>query len=316
MKMLVSGASGLIGEALIARLESDRHTVHRVVRRAPAEGEAFLDVDKRRLDCSRLPGGNLDRIDAVFNLSGERITPTRWSAAKKERLRTSRVVVTDLLSRSIAATVEPPSVFVSASASGYYGDRGDEELDEESTPGRGFLADLCRAWEAATNAARDAGVRVVNVRTGLVIAKQSPLVFAQLPLFRLGLGPHLGSGRQWMPWISLDDEVDGIIHAAFTPTIDGPCNLSAPDPVRNKTFAAAFAKVVGSRSRYGVPSFVLEAALGRETAHETALASQRLVPRQLIETGFPFADRSLEHALARAIDPEGTRRLRRHSRAS
>ena len=314
--MLVSGASGLIGEALVARLEGDRHTVHRVVRRAPAEGEAFLDVDGRRLDCSRLPGGNLDRIDAVFNLSGERITPTRWSAAKKERLRSSRVVVTDLISRAIAAAVEPPSVFVSASASGYYGDRGDEELDEESAAGTGFLADLCRAWEAATGAARDAGVRVVNVRTGLVLARKSPLISAQLPLFRIGLGPHLGSGRQWMPWISLDDEVDGIIHAALTPTIDGPCNLAAPDPVRNRTFAEAFAKVVHRRSLYGVPRLALEVAMGRETVHDTALASQRLRPQQLLETGFPFADRSLEHALARAIDPQGSRKPHRRSTAS
>lgn len=304
MRMLVSGSSGLIGRALVARLEADRHTVHRVVRHEPEQGEAYLDLDGRRLDCSRLPGGSLDRIDAVFNFSGERITPVRWSPAKRERLRSSRVLVTDILARAIAASEEHPAAFVSASAIGFYGDRGEEELDEESAPGSGFLAELCQAWEQATKPASRALVRVVHVRTGLVIARNSPLISAQLPLFRLGLGPHIGSGRQWMSWISLDDEVDAIIHAVLTPTIEGACNLCAPEPVRNATFAATFASLDGRRSRYGVPRFVLEAAMGKEVARDTALASQRVRPSKLLETGFAFADPSLEQALARAIHPD------------
>ena len=289
MRMLVSGSHGLIGRALVARLEADGHAVHRVVRGNPAEGEAAFDLPARRVDLSRLPGGNLDRIDAVFHLSGERLTPRRWNRAKRERVRASRLVTTD--------------VFVSASAVGYYGSRADELLDEASAPGDGFLAELCRAWEAAAAPARDAGIRVVTIRTGIVLAAANPLIGLQLPLFRAGLGAHLGSGRQWMSWIALNDEVAAIIHTALTPAVEGPCNLTAPNPARNIEFTDAFARAVHRHSVYGVPRFALELAMGRETVGAITLASQRAQPRRLTETGFTFTYPDLDDALAAALTP-------------
>ncbi|HXZ82621.1 MAG TPA: TIGR01777 family oxidoreductase [Acidimicrobiales bacterium] len=301
MRMLVSGSGGLIGRALVARLEADGHLVHRVIRDGAIPGAAAFDLATRRLDLSGLPGGSLDRIDAVFHLSGEPLTPRRWSEAKRERVRASRVVTTDLLARAIAAADTPPAVFVSASAVGYYGSRGDELLDETSTPGSGFLADLCRAWEAAAAPARDAGIRVVNIRTGIVLSRANLLIGLQLPLFRAGLGAHLGSGRQWMSWIALDDTVGAIIHAALTPAVDGPCNLTAPHPARNAEFTEAFARAVHRRSRLGVPGFVLEAAMGREVVEDVILASQRALPRRLTETGFDFSFSCLDDAFAAAL---------------
>jgi hypothetical protein len=303
MRMLVSGSNGLIGRALVTRLEADGHSVHRVVRGAPALGVAAVDFAARHLDLSGLPGGTLDRIDAVFNLSGEHLSPLRWSQTKRERVRASRVVTTDLIARAIAAADTPPAVFVSASAVGYYGSRGDEVLDEESPPGSGFLAELCRAWESAAAPARDAGIRVVAVRSGIVVGRANPIIGLQLPLFRAGLGPHLGSGRQWMSWIALDDEVAAIIHAALTPAVDGPCNLTAPNPVRNAEFAEAFARAVHRRSFYGVPRLALLLAMGREIADDITLASQRVLPRKLTDSGFSFSHPEIGDALAAALAP-------------
>ena len=300
MRILVSGSAGLIGRALISRLLADGHSIHRVVRGSPAPGVAAFDLAGRRLDLTGLPGGNLDRIDAVFHFSGEPLTPMRWSQEKRERVRASRVATTDLLARAIAAADTPPAVFVSASAVGYYGARADEVLDETSAPGSGFLAELCRAWEAAAAPAREAGIRVVNVRTGIVLARANPLIGLQLPLFRAGLGPHLASGRQWMSWIALDDEVAALLHTALTPSVNGPCNLTSPNPARNSEFAAAFARAVHRRSLYGVPSVVLRATMGREVA-EITLASQRVLPRKLVESGFSFSYPALDDAFAAAL---------------
>ncbi len=192
---------------------------------------------------------------------------------------------------------------MSASAVGYYGSRGDEELDEASAPGDGFLAELCRAWEAAAAPARDAGVRVVTIRTGIVLAAANPLIGLQLPLFRAGLGAHLGTGRQWMSWIALDDEIAAIIHTVLTPAVEGPCNLTAPNPARNIEFTEAFARAVHRHSVYGVPRLALELAMGRETVGAITLASQRAQPRLLTETGFTFTYPDLDDALAAALAP-------------
>ncbi len=307
--MLVSGSSGLIGRALVARLVADGHHVHRVVRGAPGAGEAAFDLESHRIDLSALPGGNLDRIDAVFHLAGEPLTPMRWTEAKRERVRASRVVTTDLLARAVGAADTPPAVFVSASAVGYYGTRADEVLDETSPPGSGFLAELCRAWEAAAAPAREAGIRVINIRTGIVLARANGLIRLQLPIFRVGLGAHLGSGRQWMSWIARDDAVAAIIHAALTPAVDGPCNLTAPNPTRNREFAEALARAVHRRSVYGIPHFVLQVAMGREVVEDIALASQRVLPRKLVETGFSFTYPRLDEALAVTLaeEPGATR---------
>ncbi len=306
MHVLVSGSHGLIAGALIAQLESDGHTVHRVVRSNPKVGDAYLDLAARRLDLSLLPGGSLDRIDVVFNLTGERITPMRWSAAKRERLRQSRILVTDFIARAIAVADIPPTVFVSASAIGIYGERGDEELDEQSALGHGFLAELCRAWEDATEPARHANVRVVHVRSGVVIASENPVVALQLPLFRHGLGASLGSGRHWFSWIGLDDEVGALIHTAVSADVEGPCNLTAPNPVRYTDFAAAFARIVGSQVRLSVPRIVLDAVIGTEATREVALISERVLPRRLLDTGYQFQLPRIEDALSAALETRTT----------
>ncbi|MGA8297804.1 MAG: TIGR01777 family oxidoreductase [Acidimicrobiales bacterium] len=303
----MSGSHGLIGGALVAHLQADGHSVHRVVRSSPGIGDAFLDLPARRLDLSRLPGGSLDRIDAVFNLSGERITPTRWSSAKRGRLLESRVVVTDLIARAIAAADTPPTTFVSASAVGIYGERGDEELDEMSAPGEGFLAHLCREWERATEPARHANVRVVHARTGFVVAQDSPLIAYQLPLFRLGLGATLGNGRQWLSWIALADEVGALIHVALRAEIEGACNLTAPNPVRYREFASALARSVNRRVRIAVPSLLIEALIGSENAKDVALVSERVRPGRLLDSGYEFKYRQVGDAIA-AVVASGTSR--------
>jgi uncharacterized protein len=297
----VSGSHGLIGGSLVNKLQSDGHTVHRAVRSEPRDGEAYLDLAEERLDVSRLPGGSLDRIDAVFNLTGERITPARWSAAKRERLRSSRILVTGLIARAIADAEFPPAVFVSASAIGIYGERGEEELDEESALAHGFLAELCRAWEDAAELARRTNVRVVHARSGVVIAKENPLIALQLPLFRLGLGANLGSGRQWFSWISISDEIGALIHTALRSDLDGACNLTSPNPVRYREFASAFARTVGSRVRLSIPHALLEVAIGDEATREVAIVSERVLPRRLLETGYQFETPDLDDALARAL---------------
>jgi uncharacterized protein (TIGR01777 family) len=302
VRVLVSGSHGLIGGSLVKRLESEGHTVHRVVRSRPQDGEAHLDLVGRKLDVSRLPGGSLDRIDAVFNLSGERITPARWSAAKRERLRSSRIVVTEVIADAIASAEVPPTVFVSASAIGIYGERGDEELDEDSTLGRGFLAELCRAWEDAADPARRAGVRVVHARSGVVIAKDNPVVALQLPLLRLGLGATLGTGRQWFSWISIDDEIGALISAALTTDLEGACNLTSPNPVRYSEFVSTFAHAVNRRARLRIPRRMLEVASGSEATREVVLVSERVLPRRLLATGYRFESVSLDEAFARALD--------------
>lgn len=294
----------MIGRALVAQLETDGHVVHRVVRTDPKDGDAYLDLSGRRLDVSRLPGGSLDRIDAVCNLTGERITPMRWSATKRERLRSSRIVVTDIIARAIAAANTPPTAFISASAIGIYGERGDEGLDEQSALGHGFLAELCRAWEEATEPARKAEVRVVHVRSGVVIARHNPLVALQLPLFRAGLGATLGSGRQWFSWIGLDDEVGALMHAAMNSDVEGACNLTSPNPVRYREFASTFARAVGSRAWLSVPRPLLEVLIGSEATREVALISERVLPRRLLDAGYQFQLANLDDAFARALEQQ------------
>ncbi|MCU1490695.1 MAG: hypothetical protein JWM85_2100 [Acidimicrobiaceae bacterium] len=251
------------------------------------------------LDVSRLPGG-LEAVDAVFHLAGEPITPRRWGMKKRELIRASRTVTTDVISRALAACDLPPRVLVSGSAVGFYGDRGDSVLDEESGVGAGFLAEVCRAWEEATAPARQAGVRVVTVRTGMVLGAGGGLLSTLVPLFRLGLGARLASGRQWTSWIALSDHAAAMIHAATTESLSGPCNLVAPEPVRNSEFTAALATALHRRAVLSAPRPALEVALGRRTTAELVCASQRVVPRALKASGFRFG-LGLHEAIAAAI---------------
>jgi uncharacterized protein (TIGR01777 family) len=296
----------MIGSALVARLVAEGHTVHRLVRRDPADGDAVIDVTARSIDASRMPGRSLEGLDAVVNLAGEALTPARltepprWSRAKKERIRSSRVETTDLIARVLAGLHEPPAVLVSGSAVGYYGDRGDELLVEGMRPGTDFMAGICVEWEAATAPAEEAGVRVVHLRSGIVLSPRGGLLELLLPLFRKGLGARIGGGWQWTSWISLTDEVGAILHAIARTDLSGPLNAVSPTPARNRELTAAIAAAVGRPALLSVPVGPLQLALGRDTS-SFLLASQKALPKRLERSGYEYAHPELEEALRAEI---------------
>lgn len=295
-RVLVTAASGLIGSTLVDRLESAGAEVVRLVRRAPASAaEAYWQPDQGQLDPAAVEG-----FDAVVHLSGAGIGARRWTQRRKQLLSDSRIGSTRLLAETLAGLTRPPRVLVSASAIGYYGSRGDELLDERSAPGDDFLARLCIDWEAACEPARAAGIRVVNIRTGLVVASVGGFLAPMLPLFRLGVGGRLGSGRQWWSWIALADEVGAIEHLLDS-NLHGPVDLAAPHPVANAEFSAVLGTVLHRPAAVPVPRFALELRLGREMAALTALASQRVSSALLSETGYTFAQPNLEPALVATL---------------
>ena len=288
----ITGSSGMIGRALVDRLRQNGKRVRRLMRspdRASSD-DIIWDPTRGTLDPRALEGA-----EAVVNLAGEPIAQ-RWTGARREAIRESRVRGTELLARAIAALDPKPSVLLSGSAVGYYGDRGDESVDEESASGTDFLAGVARDWESATAAARDAGVRVVLLRTGIVLAPHGGALERLLPPFRLGVGGPIGSGRQWMSWIALDDHLRAMEHAIATVGLHGPVNLVAPNPVTNAEFAATLGQVLGRPALVTVPSFALELLYG-EMARATILAGQRVLPRKLLRSGFHFAHPALKEAL-------------------
>jgi hypothetical protein len=276
MKILVSGASGLIGSSLVRRLAASNEVV-RLVRRGPSPGTAELQWDPTAaaIDAERLEG-----FDAVVHLAGENIGSGRWTAAKKARIRDSRAEGR-FLAKTLAGLARPPKVLVSASAVGFYGNRGDEELDESSVPGEGFLAEVCRDWEAAASAASEAGIRVVLSRFGVVLAREGGALARLLPLFRFGLGGRLGSGRQFMSWIALDDAVRAVEFVLENDSLRGPINVTSPQPVTNREFTEALASVLRRPALLPAPAMLLRAALG-EMADEMLLSSARVFPRRLL----------------------------------
>jgi uncharacterized protein (TIGR01777 family) len=292
LTVAISGASGFIGSALASSLAARGCPVRRLVRGAAARaGEIAWDPRAGRIDARALAG-----VDAVVNLAGESIAAWRWTATKKARIRASRVEGTALIARTLAALAPRPRVLVNASAVGYYGDRGDEPLDETSPPGDGFLAETCRAWEAATEPARRAGLRVVRLRIGVVIdARGGVLARMALP-FRLGLGGRLGSGRQFTSWIALADLIGVIERALADGELAGPLNAVAPHPVRNADLTRALARVLRRPARLAVPAPVIRGLLG-EMGEELLLASTRALPRRLESLGFRFALPEIEAAL-------------------
>jgi uncharacterized protein len=292
MKLVVTGSHGLIGSALVAALEDGGHSVVRLVRGSALTGEVHWDPAAGVLDRTLLDG-----VDGAVNLAGEGIADKRWTDDQKQRIVDSRVRSTDLLARALAELDPRPTVLVSGSAVGYYGDRGDEELTEESSGGADFLADLVRQWEAATAPAEQAGIRVVHARTGIVLSARGGALKKQLPLLKLGLGGRLGSGRQYQSWISIDDEVGGILHALQTDTLSGPVNLTGPEPVTNREFTATLGRVLGRPARLAVPRFALALALGGQLTDVALLASQRVRPTRLQATGYQFRHPGLEAAL-------------------
>lgn len=304
---VVSGAGGGIGSALCALLSTGGHEPVALSRRASPRPDAVVrrTVGWRPAD-GEIDAAGLEGTDFVVHLAGESIASGRWDDATKRRIRDSRVEGTRLLARALAGLERKPAALICASAIGWYGDRGDELLDETSSPGDGFLADVCREWEAAADPAREAGIRVVHLRFGVVLWPGHGALERLLVPFRLGAGGPVGDGRQYWSWVSLDDVLGAIVHAAATPGLDGPVNVTAPRPVRNRAFARTLGRVLGRPSLLPAPAPVLRLALG-EMADALLLASARVRPAKLEATGYEFLDPELEaalaHMLGRRTDP-------------
>ncbi len=310
MKVLVSGSSGLVGTALVEALGRDAHTVARLVRTEGAARKAALGPGQPATEVRWDPvSGELDAAaaegaDAVVHLAGASIAERRWSGARKRLLRASRVDATRHVVSALAKLARPPQVFLSASAVGYYGDRGDEELTEQSGPGNDFLAGLARDWEAEAARAEQFGARTVMLRFGVILSLRGGALPRMLTPFRLGLGGRLGSGKQWMSWVTLNEIVEIIRYALVTPHVRGPVNAVAPRPVRNAEFTATLGKVLRRPAIFPAPAVALRLALG-EMADGALLASQRVLPRKLQQLGYSFQQPELGPALSALLRRAG-----------
>ena len=295
MQFAISGASGLVGSALAASLTSDGHAVRRLVRGGTRGADVAWDPQTGSVDSAQLEG-----LDGVVHLAGEGIATGRWSDEKKRRIRESRVKGTDLIARTLAGLARRPPVLVCASAVGFYGPRGDEELDDAAAPGTSFLSEVCRAWESAADPARAAGIRVAHTRFGVVLSKKGGALAKMLTPFRLGAGGRLGSGRQWMSWISIDDTVGAIRHALANASVSGPVNAVAPKPVTNAEFTKALGRALSRPTIFPMPAFAARLAFG-EMADELLLSGQRVVPKRLLATGYAFRHTELDAALRHVL---------------
>lgn len=293
----ITGSSGLIGEALIASLTADGHTVQRVVRDGAKAGpdDVVWDLSTRSIQAEKLEG-----VDVVVHLAGEPIGAARWTEETKRRIRDSREIGTRLIAEALAGLAAGPKVFLSSSAVGYYGDRGDEILTEDSSAGDDFLAEVCVAWEAAAEPAVDAGIRTIHPRTGVVIAEQGPLIEKiDLP-FRLGVGGRVGNGYQYVPWISLDDEIRALRFLAEHDDLSGPVNLVGPEPVTNRELTKALGQVLRRPTVLPIPPFAIRLLYG-EMGVTLATVSNRVMPQRLLEAGFSFTHTTLVSALEAAL---------------
>jgi len=293
--ILITGSHGLLASALMPRLAARGHGILRLVRARPQGPDQFLwDPVAGTVD-----GGALERADVVVHLAGEPIPAVRWSGAKKARIYDSRVKGTRVLSEALARLSRRPRLLLSASASGYYGNGGGEVLTEQSPPGDTFLARVCRGWEAAADPARGAGIRVVHVRSGNVLSRSGGFLGPLVPLFRLGLGGRLGSGRQFLPWISVDDWVGAVEYLLAADGVAGPVNLVAPGAVTNREFTAALARVLRRPAVFAAPALALQLVMGELGAE--LLRGQRMTPQVLMESGYPFQYPELESALRHVL---------------
>ena len=291
MKIVISGASGLIGTQLVAKLSSSGHEVVRLVRRSPKSGEIQWNPKSGTLDAAALEG-----TDAVIHLSGAGIGDKRWTSGYRKEILDSRTATTALLATTMASLSRKPSVFLSGSAIGIYGARNDEQLTEVSTHGTGFLAEVCEQWEAAAKPAVDAGVRTVYLRTGIVLSPKGGALKKLLPLFKLGVGGKFGNGKQWQSWISIDDEI-GAIEYLLTANVSGAVNLTAPNPVTNAEFTKVLASVLKRPAIVPVPTFAPKILLGGELADALLFTGQRVIPAALNASGYTFKHTTLESAL-------------------
>lgn len=296
MKILIGGSHGLVGTALIKSLEGDGHEIFRLVRYAPrSESEIEWSPDRYSIALARLEG-----FDAVVNLAGESIAEGRWTEDKKRRIRESRVKGTKLLGDALANLTERPRTFICASAIGYYGNRGDEILTETSAPGNDFLSDVCVEWEKATALATEKGIRVVNTRFGVILDRQGGALAKMLPPFRMGVGGRIGSGKQWMSWIALDDVVGALKFALVNETLNGPVNFVAPGSVTNAEFTQTLGKALSRPAIFPIPAFAVRLVFG-EMADALLLASQRVEPEQLTREGYKFQYLRLAEALRNVL---------------
>ena len=296
MRVAVTGSSGLIGSAYGEMAEKNGVEVVRLVRRDPLPGQSEIRWDPEAGEVSE---EGLAGVKAVVHLAGENIGARRWSSAQKARIRDSRVKGTKTISSAVARLDPKPDVLVCASALGYYGDRGDDVLTEDAAAGSDYLAQVGVEWEEASRSASDAGIRVVNLRFGLVIGRDAPLLTRQLPIFKLGLGGRLGNGGQYMSWVSLDDVVSVISYAIDTPRLVGPINVCSPNPVTNAEFTKTFGRVLSRPALFVVPRFAMKAAFGEMA--DTMFSSVRMSPTRLIDSGFEFDFPDLEGALRHAL---------------
>jgi hypothetical protein len=299
MKILVTGSSGFIGSALLPFLNSKGHEVRGMVRSSATPGSDDIEWDPIRRSIN---SKGLEGFAATVHLAGENIAGGRWTAAKKRRIRESRTIGTRFLVDSLTGLSKPPKVLICASAVGYYGTRGAKLLREDSPPGHGFLPDVCQAWEAAANAAAARGIRVVNLRIGIVLSAAGGAMTKMLTLFRAGLGGTIGDGGQFWSWIALDDLLAAVLHAVEKETLTGPVNAVSPNPATNRDFARTLARVLSRPAIAGLPAFAARLMMG-EMADELLMASARVEPAKLLESGFKFQFAELEPALHHLLEP-------------
>jgi len=298
MRVLVTGSTGLIGSALVNALRAEKHEVICLIRSTPrAKDEIIWDPAAGKIDPEAIEG-----FDVVVHLAGENLAGI-WTEEKKARICDSRIQSTRLLADTLSRLRRKPKVFISVSAAGYYGDRGDELLAEDSTPGTGFLADVCRRWEAASELAARAGIRMVNPRLGVVLSSKGGVLGVMLPAFKLGFGGRFGSGKQYMSWIAIDDVVGAFRHIIATESLAGPVNVATPHSVTNREFTEVLGRVLNRPTIVAVPEPILRLAPG-EMAHEALLASVRLEPVLLVQSGYCFLYPELEAALRHLLRRE------------
>ena len=293
MKILMSGAHGLVGKALSASLIREGHEIVRLVRRERVVGQPEIEwhPNQGRIDAEHLEG-----FDAIVHLAGESIASGRWTEEKKRKIRESRVLGTTLLSESLAGLRHPPKAFVCASAIGFYGDRADELLNESSAPGTGFLSEVCIEWEEATGAAVAAGIRTIKTRFGIILAADGGALEKMLTPFKLGVGGRLGDGKQWMSWIAIEDVVGGLRYVIDNNSIKGPVNFVAPNPVTNSEFTETLGEVLSRPTVFPMPGFAARLAFG-EMADALLLSSARVEPKVLVDRGYSFRHSTLKSAL-------------------